>query len=306
MTVQNVAIGRTINILKPKVASLYSQIFVSYFINQRLKKKIATLAKGLSISNVYNSDLKKLEITLPTLPEQQKIATFLTAVDQRIRLLEEKKQHLEKYKQGVMQQLFSQEIRFKDDNGNGFADWEEKKLGEVGTFIGGGTPDTNIDDYWNGTIPWISSSDLVENSITKISKTRFISENAIASSATKLVKKGSILIVSRVGIGKFAIADEDVCTSQDFTSLSTTENSDFVAYLFSFKANTFVRMSQGTSIKGFTIQDLRNLKFHFASLPEQQKIADFLLSIDQQIEQVGVQIGQSQAFKKGLLQQMFV
>ena len=84
LTIPNVAIGRTINILRPKIESLYSQIFVSYYINQKLKKKISSLAKGVSISNVYNSDLKKLSITLPPLPEQYRIAEFLSLLAERI------------------------------------------------------------------------------------------------------------------------------------------------------------------------------------------------------------------------------
>jgi type I restriction enzyme S subunit len=98
LTIPNVAIGRTINILRPIKNNIYSQIYVSYYINQKLRKKISTLAKGVSISNVYNSDLKKLTITLPNLSEQTKIATFLTAVDKRINLLQKKKAELEHYK----------------------------------------------------------------------------------------------------------------------------------------------------------------------------------------------------------------
>jgi type I restriction enzyme S subunit len=297
-----IALGGDLNIIRTKEDG----VFLSYYLNNAKKFDIASLAQGISVVHLYASQLKTIKVSLPTLPEQQKIATFLTAVDQRIRLLEEKKQHLERYKQGVMQKLFSQEIRFKGDNGNDFAAWEEKKLGEVGLFIGGGTPDTNIEEYWDGLIPWVSSSDLEENSISKISKTRFITQIAIESSATKLVKKGSVLIVSRVGVGKFAVADEDLCTSQDFTNMKTDQDSYFVAYYFSFAAKTFVCISQGTSIKGFNSQDLKSLKFRFPSLPEQQKIAKFLSAIDQQIEQIGVQVGQSQEFKKGLLQQMFV
>ena len=83
----NVTIGRTINILRPIKENIYSQIYASYYINEKLRKKISKLAKGSSISNVYNSDLKTLEIKLPTLPEQQKIASFLSAVDEKIQQL---------------------------------------------------------------------------------------------------------------------------------------------------------------------------------------------------------------------------
>ncbi len=98
LTIKNIAIGRTINILRPIEDNLYSQIYVAYYINQRLRKKISTLAKGSSISNVYNSDLKKLSIFLPALPEQKKIADFLSAIDAKIDQLRRKKELLESYK----------------------------------------------------------------------------------------------------------------------------------------------------------------------------------------------------------------
>ena len=98
LTLKNIAIGRTINILRPKAENAYSQIYVSYYINQKLRKKISTLARGASISNVYNSDLKTLTINLPTLPEQQKIVTFLSAVDKKLGHLRRKHALLETYK----------------------------------------------------------------------------------------------------------------------------------------------------------------------------------------------------------------
>ncbi|MFN0200192.1 MAG: restriction endonuclease subunit S, partial [Bacteroidia bacterium] len=101
LTIKDVAIGRTINVLRPLKTNTYSQIYVAYYINHKLKKDIATLAKGVSISNVYNSDLKTLEINLPSLPEQQKIAAFFTAIDQKISALKQKRSLLAQYKKGL-------------------------------------------------------------------------------------------------------------------------------------------------------------------------------------------------------------
>ena len=106
LTVKNVAIGRTINILKPKDQDIYSPIYVSYYINKKLKKKIASLAKGVSISNVYNSDLKTLKIKLPSLKEQQKIASFLSAIDERIAVVNKQIEQSKVFKKGLLQQMF--------------------------------------------------------------------------------------------------------------------------------------------------------------------------------------------------------
>src|SRR5690606_38682334 len=140
LTLKNVAIGRTINILKPKNKNVYSSIFASYYINQKLRIKISGLAKGVSISNVYNTDLQTLFIKLPSLPEQQKIADYLSTIDNKINLLEEKKAQLALYKKAMMQKLFAQEIRFKPSGAEAleaYPEWEEKRLADVVSLTGG-------------------------------------------------------------------------------------------------------------------------------------------------------------------------
>ncbi len=193
------------------------------------------------------------------------------------------------------------QLRFPEFEG----EWEEKRLGKIGEYIGGGTPDTFIEEYWQGDIPWVSSSDIHEDSIHKIEKTRFITKKAIAESATKLIPKGSILIISRVGIGKFAIADEELCTSQDFTSLITDENEYFLGYYFKNKANRFISLSQGTSIKGFSTKDIKSTKFNIPPLAEQTKIANFLTAVDKRINLLQKKKAELEQYKKGIMQKLF-
>ena len=126
-------------------------------------------------------------------------------------------------------------------------------------------------------------------------------------SATKLVPANSMLIVSRVGVGKVAMTPHEICTSQDFTSLALTDgNSIFFAYLIKSLIPYLLEMNQGTSIKGFVKEDLSNLEIQVPCLAEQTKIANFLSVIDQKIEVAVQQIEQAKQWKKGLLQQMFV
>ncbi|HOT17407.1 MAG TPA: restriction endonuclease subunit S [Bacteroidales bacterium] len=184
--------------------------------------------------------------------------------------------------------------------------WEKKTVGELGVFTGGGTPDTAIAKYWQGNIPWISSSDIQEDTVQEYLTSRFITEEAIKKSATKIVPKNSVLIVSRVGIGKFAVSKSPVCTSQDFTSLTPlVDNPYFLAYYFKEKTNLFFRFSQGTSIKGFTGTDIRNMVFKVPSLSEQQKIASFFTAIDQKISQLKRKKTLLEQYKKGVIQKIF-
>jgi len=184
-------------------------------------------------------------------------------------------------------------------------EWEVIRLGDIGFLIGGGTPSTAKEEYWSGNIPWISSSDLIEESIYEINKHRFITELAISKSATQKIPKDSILIVSRVGVGKVAISDETLCTSQDFQSLiSKDNNSNFLAYLIKEKTKLLIAFNQGTSIKGFVKNDLKNLKIPLPPLKEQQKIADILSTWDRAIEKMQTLITTKEKLKKGLMQKL--
>ena len=281
--------------------------WLAYYLSSAKKLEIAQLAQGNSVVHLYSSQLKDLKINKPSKEEQTKIASFLSNVDEKISQLTQKLELLSQYKQGMMQKLFSQQIRFKADDGSEFGEWETTTLGQTGKFIGGGTPSKENSEFWEGSIPWISSSDLTEESIFKINITRFISQNALNQSATKLVPANSILIVSRVGVGKVAITPNEICTSQDFTSLTLHKGSSiFFAYLIKSLTPYLLEMNQGTSIKGFIKDDLANLELKIPCIEEQTKIANFLSAIDQKIEVVAQQIEQAKTWKKGLLQQMFI
>ena len=186
------------------------------------------------------------------------------------------------------------------------SEWDKKRLGDLGVFSGGGTPDTTELKFWNGNIPWISSSDIMEDSIQEIRVSRFITEEAVKKSATKIIPVNSVLMVSRVGIGKFAVSKQPLCASQDFTNLlPKNDNAFFLGYYFKLKTNRFLRFSQGTSIKGFTGADIRNMDFQIPSLPEQQKIASFFTAIDKKISQLKQKKTLLEQYKKGVMQKIF-
>ena len=185
-------------------------------------------------------------------------------------------------------------------------EWEEKRLGNLGEFTGGGTPSKANDSYWNGSIPWVSSSDIPEETIYGINISKFITKEALRKTATKLVPQNSILLVSRVGVGKLAISLKPVCTSQDFTNFTPTEvDLVFLAYLLKSHKNTLLSFNQGTSIKGFTKDNIANFEPLFPSLPEQQRIADCLSSLDEWIAAEAKRLDALKDHKKGLMQQLF-
>jgi len=195
-------------------------------------------------------------------------------------------------------------LRFPEFRGDG--EWAEKSLGGLGDFTGGGTPSKSNDSYWMGSIPWVSSSDILEDSIHQIKISRFITKEALEDSATKIVPKNSILLVSRVGVGKLAISKKNVCTSQDFTNFTPSkDNLTFLAYYLKSLSKTLLAYSQGMAIKGFTKEDVSKLKLFLPQHEEQQKIADCLSSIDELITAQAQKIDALKTHKKGLMQQLF-
>lgn len=284
-------------------------IFWYFWITQH-KIELIRKASGSTFPEIGKNEIKKIKVLRPEKEEQQKIADCLSSLDDLITAQKQKLEALKAYKKGLMQKLFPSEgktvpqLRFAEFRESG--NWEEKKLGDIGKFTGGGTPIRINEDFWRGDIPWISSSDLQDDSIKAIKINRFITESALQQSATKLVPKNSILLVSRVGVGKLAISRNAICTSQDFTNF-TPANDDlvFLAYYLKLISNVLLSFSQGMAIMGFTKDDISRLELMLPTLQEQQKIANCLSSLDDLITAQKEKIEALKVHKKGLMQQLF-
>lgn len=274
-----------------------------------VRKQIMLEGQGISRINLSPNRLKKITVFCPSLPEQQKIADFLTAYDTMIDTQTKRVEAMKVRKKGLLQKIFSQEIRFKNDNGQNYPEWEKKTVGSLANnIVGGGTPSTKNPAFYAGEIPWISSSDLVEDKINYLNITRFITQDAINRSATKLIPAQSVMIVCRVGVGKVAVNELPLCTSQDFMNLIVKEENSpvFIGYLL---MNLMVKRRnsvQGTAIKGIPSAEIKKFKVLVPALPEQQKIADFLTTVDAQIDAEEKRLETMKTIKKGLLQQMFI
>ena len=265
-----------------------------------LKGELPKLQKTCVIE--MGDDLKAMPVILPNLPEQEKIANFLTAIDDLLAKLQEKKSLLAEYKTGVMQQIFEQKIRFTDDHGNQYPDWEEKKLGDFCSFFSGGTPLTTQKDFYNGDIPFIKSGE-INSEKTK----EFISEKGLKNSSAKKINKGDLLFaLYGATSGEVGISKLDGAINQAVLCIKTNGDSRIIYHYLKYKKDsiiaTFLQGGQGN----LSTDIVKNLKINLPSLPEQQKIANFLTAIDAKIEAVAGQIEQAQTYKKALLQQMFV
>ncbi len=164
------------NFFKISYPAFINKIYLYNFLKlPKTQIQLLKLAGTSTIPDLNHSDFYKIFLHFPNLPEQQKIASFLTSVDEKIKQLKKKKELLQQYKKGVMQQIFSQELRFKDDKGNNYPDWETKTLGDIGETYSGLSGKTK-EDFGKGK-PYIQYKQIFDNSKVDILKFEYVSIN---------------------------------------------------------------------------------------------------------------------------------
>lgn len=198
-------------------------------------------------------------------------------------------------------------IKFKDTPiGKIPVDWEAAKLGDVVlAFYNGGTPNTKIKQYWSGNIPWITGADFLDQKVSQIRK--HITHKGVTNSATNIIPKGNLLVVTRTGVGKLAIAPFDVAISQDITGVIVNKHkstSDFLYWYLNHHATQLKTLKQGTSINGILREDLSSYLISLPPLLEQNKIAEILTTVDEAIEETDAIIKKTKEIKKGLMQKL--
>ena len=287
------------------------------------RKNVLALSTTSANTNINQESLSLLNLDLPSKPEQTKIASFLSAVDEKISQLTRKHELLSQYKQGMMQKLFSQQIRFKADDGSEFGEWEEVKFSGIFNFH-----QTNsysralLAEY--GEIMNIHYGDIH----TKFSMLFDVNKESVPFLNDE-VDTSKIAKEQFLKVGDLVIADasedyKDIGKSIEVISLN---NQKVVAGLHTYIARpvkpfalgfcgymmqTFPvreqikKLATGISVLGISKTNLGKVELKVPSLEEQTKIANFLSAIDQKIEVVVQQIEQAKTWKKGLLQQMFV
>jgi type I restriction enzyme, S subunit len=281
-----------------------NKIFLKSWFEKNKENILSTFLQG-GQGNLSAQIVKSLIINLPLIQEQTKIASFLTVVDNKIQALKQKKTLLEEYKKGVMQKIFSHELRFKDDNGNEYPDWEEKKLGEVLV--------KNSKKNKNQEFKLVQS---VSNKRGFVNQDEYFEDRIIASkdlSNYYVIQKGDFAYnPSRIDVGSLAYKfDNNISViSPLYISFKAVGVSLVDAFLLEwFTTQQFTRQMnssfEGSVRNTLSYESLRKIEITFPSLEEQTKIANFLSAIDDKINHCNSQIEKIEVWKKGLLQQMF-
>ncbi|QOJ20991.1 MAG: restriction endonuclease subunit S [Gammaproteobacteria bacterium] len=298
---RNAAINQALSALLPKLELVHPYFLLNY-LNYRVDDWKSFAASSRKDPNITKNDVKNFTFIFPTLNEQTKIANFLTAIDEKIAQLTQKCDLLAQYKKGVMQQIFSQKLRFKDDDGREFPEWKIKFGNEVFDSVSDKNHNSNLpilaisQEY--GAIP----REMIDYNIS-------VTDQSIEN--YKVVQVGDFIISLRSFQGGIEYSAYKGICSPAYIILRPSIEINKIFFMFYMKTESFIK-ELNRNIEGIRDGKLISYKYFseiplpFPSLPEQTKIANFLTAIDNKITQAQTQLEAVKRYKKGLLQQMFV
>ena len=303
------------------VSSLYEVFQTAEYVDDKFLKHwfktkafqdwIERLQEGSVRLYFYYDKLCECVMSMPSVEEQRKIGAYLDKLDNLITLHQRKCDALQKFKKSMLQKMFPQngesvpEIRFA-----GFTDaWEQRKLGEVADIVGGGTPSTSNDDYWDGDIDWYAPAEIADQ-IYVASSERKITQQGYDNSSAKMLPVGTVLFTSRAGIGKTAILRKEGCTNQGFQSIVPHINELDSYFIFS-RSKEMKRYGEtvgaGSTFVEVSGKQMANMELMMpTTMEEQVTIGSFFSNLDSLITLHQRKLETLQKMKKSLLQKMFV
>lgn len=274
--------------------------FFLFLLFQRINWRALNEAGG--VPSLSKKIIESIDSIIPTLPEQEKIAAFLSDIDSKIEKVTRKKELLTAYKKGMMQKLFSRELRFKDDNGNEFPAWQEKRGNEIFDSIS--------DKDHNSDLPILAISqeygavprDMIDYKISVTDK---------SVSTYKVVQVGDFIISLRSFQGGIEYSEYKGICSPAYVILRPKIEVNRTLYKFYLKTERYIK-ELNRNLEGIrdgkmiSYKQFSEISLPYPSIPEQQKIAAFLTDLDTKITAVDSELNQLKEFKRGLLQKMFV
>ena len=287
----------------------FNPYFVLTYLNHKVDDWKNFAASSRKDPNITKNDVLSFPIIYPTLTEQTKIAEFLSAVDDKISQLSRQLELLNQYKKGVMQKIFSQEIRFKNDNGEDFGEWEEVPLNQIASKVTVKNRGNKVTEVLtnSATQGIIKQSDFFDREI--------VSESNINGyyvvEVDDFVYNPRISVHAPVGPIKRNKITQGIMSPLYTVFRFKEGNLDFLSYFFGTNFwHDYVKSVANSGARhdrmNITNSDFLEMPILLPSIQEQEKIAEFLTAIDKRIDHTTAQLTQTKQWKKGLLQQMFV
>ncbi|MEB6798118.1 restriction endonuclease subunit S [Staphylococcus aureus] len=271
--------------------------FIQAYLNYQVKGWKRYAASSRKDPNITKKDIEQFKVPYVSINEQQKIGEFFSKLDRQIELEEQKLELLQLKKKGYMQKIFSQELRFKDENGNDYPIWTNERLGEVTTVTMGQSPKSvNYTDNSNDMVLIQGNAD-IENGL--------INPRIYTREVTKLIQKDEIILTVRAPVGKLAMAQINACIGRGVCSI---KGDKFLYYFLEWFAtqNKWIRFSQGSTFESISGNDIRNIHIKIPVEDERTKIIKLLNSLDVLNSKTDLKIQNLKQRKQSLLQKIFV
>ena len=301
-------------LLLRNMKKIYDLQFLCYILgSEYIIKQYKKLAAGSTVNNLNKDLVSSVIINIPQLKEQEKIAKFITTVDKKIENLKNTITSLENQKKGLLQQIFSQKLRFKDKNGNNYPNWEKKKLGDISDITKlAGFEFTEYVTYQNhGNIIALRGLNIKNNKLD-LSDVKYIDNSDFNKLSRSKLYINDLLFTYVGTIGEVALINQNnkyylapnVCRIRPHECI----NAMYLLCLFNSniirkEINIYLTKSSQPAL---SMENIRKFKILVPCLEEQTKIADFLSAFDHKLDNQKAQLEHWQQIKKGLLQQMFV
>ena len=292
----------TTNLMRLNFKKNINTYFIYYFFNTTYYKNyIDKITKpAVNQASFTTKDFKKMELKIPTMPEQFKISKFLKHIDKKIELLENKLGYHQDFKKYLMQQIFTQKLRF-----NFTDEWEKYLLGDISLIGKGFTPSTSNPSFWDGDLKWLSIADMNQGKYINQTTKKITSDG---SKNKEPVKKGTLLMSFKLSIGKLGILTEDMYTNEAICNFKWKNKDVMTEYMYYYLSSINILKYGSQAAKGITLNNetLSTIPVLLPSLEEQKKIINILSDVDLKISMLENSINDTSKFKKGLLQQMFI
>lgn len=305
----DIALGSDLNVIR----SSQNGIFLSYQLNGPLRFSIAKVAQGDTVVHLYPTQIEQLDVLVPSPPEQQKIANCLSSLDALIAAQVDKLDALKTHKKGLIQQLFPRKgetippLRFPEFQDAGA--WRASTLEDIAEIASGGTPNRSKPEYWNGDIPWVSTSLIDFNRITQVQEC--ITRRGLDNSSAKIFPRETILMAmygQGKTRGKVAVLGIDAAINQACAAISVNDgiSSGFVFQNLAGRYDEIRGLSNQGGQENLSATLIKKIPLSCPQMEEeQQEIADCLSSLDALIAAQVDKLDALKTHKKGLMQQLF-
>ena len=295
LLLDNVLLGGDINILSPQNCD---GRFISYMISNNKRKTIARVAQGHSIVHLYSENLKKINLDIPLLSEQKKIADMLELLDKKIELQAKRIESLKLFKKGLSNIFFqNKQPNITIDNCISYGK-------------AGGTPSSNNKDYYDGNISFLSISDMTRQGKYILKTEKAISQQGIKNSSAWIVPKDSIILSMYASYGLIAINKIELATSQAMFNMivNPKNNVEYIYYYleFLYDNNYYEKLVSIGTQANLNADKVKKIKIYLPDINVQNQISNILKAFEDKIEYENKKESELKRFKQCLMQNMFV